>query len=121
MVSIVRGARESTLSAAPRGYPFGTIRPLATPCHPPPSLKASGELEEKVPRVYTHMRRTIFGASRREPAGESGLCGDDTHHPVCARKNVRSADLTAVQCRDPDVRFLSPGSDSFRDENFPAP
>ncbi|CAH4038736.1 unnamed protein product [Pieris brassicae] len=30
--------------------------------HPPPPLKASGELQEKVPRVYTHMRRTIFGA-----------------------------------------------------------
>lgn len=49
----------------------------ATPASRPPSLKASGELQEKVPRVYTHMRTTIFGESRRAQASgvSLGLCG----------------------------------------------
>lgn len=61
----------------PRGHPFGTLA-LASSLLPPP-LKASGELQEKVPRVYTHIRKTIFGV--RE-AG-SGLHGDDSRRLVC--------------------------------------
>lgn len=47
----------------PRGHPLGTP---PQPPDPPPSLKASGELQEKVPRVYAHMRRA---ASERSLAG----------------------------------------------------
>lgn len=67
----------------PPGHPFGTHARHPRPVLPTPSLKASGELEEKVPRVYTHIRSTIFSESRRARGrrGRLGLCGGDSRRP----------------------------------------
>ncbi|KAL4717705.1 hypothetical protein ACJJTC_000854 [Scirpophaga incertulas] len=48
----------------PERYPVVTRSERPRPTPSPPSLKASGELQEKVPHVYTHMRRAIFGGRR---------------------------------------------------------
>lgn len=61
-----------------RGLPVVT-RSERAPAPPPPSLKASGELQEKVPRVYTHMRTTIFGERRR--AQDGGVSSDYVEAP----------------------------------------
>lgn len=77
-------ARRCAWTAAHCGHPFGTARlPPTFPSLPPPSLKASGELQEKVPRVYTHMRRpSLARAGRREDVGGLGLCGEDSRRLV---------------------------------------
>ncbi|CAH2219154.1 jg27218, partial [Pararge aegeria aegeria] len=72
-------ARRPPWSPGRNGSPAALL-----PALPPPSLKASGELQEKVPRVYTHMRRPIFGKNRQPRAwrGKLGLCGEGSRRPV---------------------------------------
>ncbi|CAG9558654.1 unnamed protein product [Danaus chrysippus] len=64
--------RSSHGSARPARSPVQNGSPASlTPL--PPSLKASGELQEKVPRVYTHMHTTIFGRAGTRLSGETRI------------------------------------------------
>lgn len=100
----IGGARKSARPSSTLGHPClpvvtrserlaRRLRPYRPTRRPPPSLKASGELQEKVPRVYTHMRRTIFSESRRA-RGQAGVASDYVEatpaRPVCVSAYTQS-------------------------------